>query len=218
MSNNAPLRGKLISFEGLDGAGKTTQIELLTRWLDARHTAYLRTREPGGTPLGLEIRRLLLERPDLELTPLAEAFLFQADRAQHFRTLILPALEAGQVVITDRCLDASIAYQGFARNVGPELVTQLSVIATQGHLPDLTILLDLDPSQVAQRTDPANDQSGLREAPSRFDSESEVFHYRVRQGFRLIARAHPARIHVVDASRSVAEVHQAIVELVEPIL
>lgn len=218
MSSNAPLRGKLISFEGLDGAGKTTQIELLTRWLDARHIAYLRTREPGGTPLGLEIRRLLLERPDLELTPLAEAFLFQADRAQHFRTLILPALEAGQVVITDRCLDASIAYQGFARNVGPELVTQLSVIATQGHLPDLTILLDLDPSQVAQRTDPANDQSGLREAPSRFDSESEVFHYRVRQGFRLIARAHPARIHVVDASRSVAEVHQAIVELVEPIL
>lgn len=218
MSDPATLRGKCISFEGLDGAGKTTQIELLTHWLDARHVTYLRTREPGGTPLGLEIRRLLLEHPELEITPLAEAFLFQADRAQHFHTLVLPALEAGTLVLTDRCLDASIAYQGFARNVGPELVTQLSVIATQGHLPDLTILLDLDPGQVRQRTDPQHDQSGLREAPSRFDSESEVFHYRVRQGFRLIARAHPTRVHVVDASRSVEEIHRAIVALVEPLL
>lgn len=218
MSNAPTQRGKLISLEGLDGAGKTTQIELLTRWLDARHVTYIRTREPGGTPLGLEIRRLLLERPELAMTTLAEAFLFQADRAQHFSTLVLPALEAGTLVITDRCLDASIAYQGFARNVGPELVTQLSVIATQGHLPDLTILLDLDPGQVQQRIDPANDQSGLREAPSRFDSESEVFHYRVRQGFRLIARAHPTRVHIVDAGRSVEEVHQAIVGLVEPVL
>ena len=218
MSISPTPRGKLISFEGLDGAGKTTQIELLMRWLDARGVACIRTREPGGTPLGLEIRRLLLEHPELEMTPLAEAFLFQADRAQHFSKLVLPALEAGTLVITDRCLDASIAYQGFARNVGPELVTQLSVIATGGHLPDLTILLDLDPGQVQQRIDPANDQSGLREPPSRFDSESEAFHYRVRQGFRLIARAHPSRIHMVDASLSVEEIHQEIIRLVEPLL
>ncbi|MGH2506985.1 MAG: dTMP kinase [Ktedonobacteraceae bacterium] len=218
MNNSAPQRGKLISFEGLDGAGKTTQIELLTHWLDVRQVRYMRTREPGGTSLGSEIRRLLLERPELEITPLAEAFLFQADRAQHFHTLVLPALEVGTLVITDRCLDASIAYQGFARNVGPELVTQLSVIATQGHLPDLTILLDLDPGEVQQRTDPANDQSGLREAPSRFDSEAAIFHYRVRQGFRLIARAHPTRVQVVDAGHAVEEVHQAIVQLVEPLL
>lgn len=218
MNNPSPQRGKLISFEGLDGAGKTTQIELLTRWLDARQISYVRTREPGGTPLGLEIRRLLLERPELAMTPLAEAFLFQADRAQHFETLVLPALATGTLVITDRCLDASIAYQGFARNVGPELVTQLSVIATQGHLPDLTIILDLDPGQVSLRTDPANDQSGLREAPSRFDREAELFHFRVRQGFRMIARAHPARVHVVDASRPIDEVHQAIIALVEPLL
>ena len=218
MSEASARRGKLISFEGLDGAGKTTQIELLARWLDERGVSYIRTREPGGTPMGVEVRRLLLERPELALTPLAEAFLFQADRAQHFGTLILPALEAGTLVITDRCLDASIAYQGFARNVGPELVTQLSVIATQGHLPDLTILLDLDPGQVAQRTDPTRDQSGLREAPSRFDRESEVFHYRVHQAFRVIARAHPARIHTLDASRAVEEIHREIVALVEALL
>lgn len=218
MSTPAPTRGKLISFEGLDGAGKTTQIELLARWLDERHVAYVRTREPGGTPLGLEIRRLLLERPELEMTPLAEAFLFQADRAQHFSTYVLPMLESGTLVITDRCLDASIAYQGFARNVGPELVAQLSMIATQGHIPDLTLLLDLDPGQVHRRIDPANDQSGLREAPSRFDSETETFHQRVRQGFRLIARAHPSRIHVIDASRPVEHVHSEIIRLVETVL
>ena len=218
MSTSSTSTGKLISFEGLDGAGKTTQIELLTRWLDERQTAYIRTREPGGTPLGLEIRRLLLDHPELEMTPLAEAFLFQADRAQHFSKLVLPALEAGTLVITDRCFDASIAYQGFARNVGPELVAQLSMIATQGHIPDLTILLDLDPAQVQQRIDPTNDQSGLRETPSRFDIETEIFHRRVRQGFRVIARAHPSRVRIVDAARSSAEIHTEIVGLVEPLL
>ncbi len=218
MSKSATPQGKLVSFEGLDGAGKTTQIELLARWLDEQGVAYIRTREPGGTPLGVEIRRLLLEHPELDMAPLAEAFLFQSDRAQHFAKLVLPALEAGKLVITDRCFDASIAYQGFARNVGPELVAQLSMIATQGHIPDLTLLLDLNPAEVHQRIDPRNDQSGQREAPSRFDTETETFHRRVQQGFRLIARAHPARIHVLDAARPAEEIHQQIVRLVEPLL
>lgn len=218
MSNPYIPAGKLISFEGLDGAGKTTQIAMLGRWLAEQDITYISTREPGGTPLGLEIRHLLLDRPELEITPLAEAFLFQADRVQHFMKLVLPALEAGTLVITDRCLDASIAYQGFARNVGPELITQLSMIATQGHIPDLTFLLELDPGQVHQRTDPANDQSSLRGTPSRFDSETETFHRRVHQGFRLIARAHPARIKVLDASRSAEVIHQEIIKLMQTIL
>ncbi len=210
--------GHLISFEGLDGAGKTTQIELLGRWLDSQHIHYLRTREPGGTPLGIEIRQLLLNRPELEITPLAEALLFQADRAQHFTSVVLPALEAGTLVITDRCLDASIAYQGFARGVGVELVERLSLLATQGHVPDLTILLDLDPGQVYVRTDAALDQSGLREEQTRFDQEAEPFHRRVQEGFRLLARAHPDRIKVVDALRSPQQVHREIVELVQPLV
>ncbi len=139
--------GRLISFEGLDGAGKTTQMELLERWLAERHIAYIRTREPGGTPLGTELRHLLLHRPELKITPLAEALLFQADRAQHFSTVVIPALHEGRLVITDRCFDASIAYQGYARGVGVELVERLSLLATQGRVPDLTILLDLDPTQ-----------------------------------------------------------------------
>jgi dTMP kinase len=210
--------GHLISFEGLDGAGKTTQIELLGRWLDSQHIHYLRTREPGGTPLGIEIRQLLLNRPELEITPLAEALLFQADRAQHFASVVLPALEAGTLVITDRCLDASIAYQGFARGVGVELVERLSLLATRGRVPDLTILLDLDPGQVYVRTNVALDQSGLRERQTRFDMEAEPFHRRVQEGFRLLARAHPERIKVVNALRPPLLIHQEIVELVQPLV
>jgi dTMP kinase len=211
-------KGRLISFEGLDGAGKTTQMQLLGRWLEARGVAYVRTREPGGTPLGIEIRHLLLNRPELAITPLAEAFLFQADRAQHFAMLVLPALQEGKLVITDRCFDASIAYQGYARGVGVELVEQLSMLATQGHKPDLTILLDLDPSEVQRRTDANRDQNGMREERTRFDAEAEEFHKRVRDGFRALARAHPERIKVVDASRSPEQIHKEIVGLVKPLL
>lgn len=211
-------QGRLISFEGLDGAGKTTQMELLAQWLDEQRIPYVRTREPGGTPLGLEIRPLLLNRPDLEITPLAEAFLFQADRAQHFEQVVLPALDEGKLVITDRCLDASIAYQGYARGVGVDLITQLSLIATQNHLPDLTIMLDLDPVQVHNRTDVANDSGGLREEQTRFDKEAVQFHRRVREGFLMLAHTHPDRIRVIDASRSSEEIHQEIVGAVRSLV
>ena len=211
-------KGRLISFEGLDGAGKTTQMQLLEQWLAARDIPYIRTREPGGTPLGVEIRHLLLNRPDLAITPLAEAFLFQADRAQHFAHIVIPALEAGKLVITDRCIDASIAYQGHARGVGIELVARLSVIATQGYIPNLTILLDLDPALVHARTDTANDASGLREQQTRFDAEEEQFHQRVREAFRVLARIHPQRIKVLDASLPPELLHEQIIALVEPLL
>jgi dTMP kinase len=211
-------KGRLISFEGLDGAGKTTQMELLEQWLEPRNIPYVRTREPGGTPLGVEIRNLLLNRPDLAITPLAEAFLFQADRAQHFANVVLPTLAAGKLVITDRCFDASIAYQGHARGVGIELVARLSLIATQGHMPDLTILLDLDPTQVHARTDITRDTSGLREAQTRFDTEAEQFHQRVREAFLVLARLSPDRIKVLDASLPPQQIHQQIIALVEPLL
>ncbi len=211
-------KGRLISFEGLDGAGKTTQMGLLERWLEAHDVPYVRTREPGGTLLGLEIRHLLLNRPELAIVPLAEAFLFQADRAQHFAMLVIPALREGKLVLTDRCFDASIAYQGFARGVGVELVEQLSLLATQGYQPELTILLDLDPSEVHRRIDIAHDQSGVREERTRFDTEGEEFHKLVQEGFRALARAHPERIKVVDASRTPEEIHQEIIELVQKLL
>jgi dTMP kinase len=211
-------RGRLISFEGLDGAGKTTQMQLLEEWLTSHHVSYLRTREPGGTPLGAEIRHLLFGRPDLVITPLAEAFLFQADRAQHFSTVILPALEVGTLVITDRCFDSSIAYQGVARGVGAQLVEQLSLLATQGHVPDLTIVLDLDPALVHRRIDMASQHGALREEESRFDRETEQFHQRVRQAFLALACKYAERIKVIDASQPPEWIHREIVALVEPLL
>ena len=212
----AQKKGRLISFEGLDGAGKTTQMRLLEQWLIARDISYIRTREPGGTLLGVEIRKLLFERPDIEITPLAEAFLFQADRAQHFATLVLPALEEGELVLTDRCFDSSIAYQGAARGVGASLVEQLSMLAVQNRVPDLTILLDLDPAKVQQRTDTAHDSN--REKQSRFDAESEQFHRTLRQAFLKIANEHTERVKVIDAVQSPEQIHEEIVALVERIL
>jgi dTMP kinase len=209
-------RGYLISFEGLDGSGKTTQVALLCAWLDTCGVHYVRTREPGGTPLGAEIRHLLFARPDLQITPLAEAFLFQADRAQHFTTVVLPALAAGQLAITDRCYDSSIVYQGAVRGVGVELVERLSLLATQEHTPDLTILLDLDPMQARQRTGARLDENGSPTEQSRFDSASETFHCQLRQAFLDLAHAHPERIKVVDALQSPEHIHQQIRKLVEP--
>jgi dTMP kinase len=211
-------KGRLISFEGLDGAGKSTQMSMLARWLEERHVPFILTREPGGTPLGNEIRQLLLNRPDLATVAIAEAFLFQADRAQHFAALVIPALEEGKLVLTDRCFDASIAYQGYARGVDISLIEHLSLLATQGYKPDLTILLDLDPSEVHRRTDVAQDQSCIRDVRTRFDSETEAFHQRVQEGFHALARAHPERIKTVDASRTPEEIHLEIIGLVQALL
>lgn len=217
-------KGHLISFEGLDGAGKTTQINLLGGWLKEREIPYIRTREPGGTPLGLEIRQLLIHRPDLAITPLAEAFLFQADRAQHFATLVLPFLEAGSLVITDRCFDSSIAYQGAARGVGTEVIEKLSLLATQGRSPDLTILLDLDPTLVRERTGPHKGGTAHRPGASdrgeltHFDLQAESFHRTLREAFLTLAHAYPERIKVIDASLPAEKIHREIVGLVEDLL
>ncbi len=211
-------RGYLISFEGLDGAGKTTQVELLERWFRERSLSYIRTREPGGTPLGVEIRNLLFSRSDLVLTALAEAFLFQADRAQHFATVILPALAQGSHVITDRCFDSSIAYQGATRGVGEALVERLSLIATQDQKPDLTILLDLDPALVNMRTDVTRNPDSRREQQSRFDTESEQFQCRLRDAFILLAQRYPERIKVIDAAHTPEQLHQEVVLLVSALL
>jgi dTMP kinase len=212
------VRGRLVSFEGLDGAGKTTQMDLLEHWLIDQHIEYLRTREPGGTPLGVEIRTLLLQRPDLEITPLAEAFLFQADRAQHFATKIVPALQAGQLILTDRCFDSSIAYQGIARGLGTKLIEELSLLTTGGLVPDLTFFLDLDPNLVHMRTGVLLDQDGQREQPTHFDQESTQFHQRLRAAFLMLAQTYPQRIKVIEASGTPQQVHQRIISLLQPLI
>ena len=202
------MRGRLVSFEGLDGAGKTTQMDLLEHWLIDQDVKYLRTREPGGTDLGVEIRKLLLHRPELEIASLAEAFLFQADRAQHFATKIVPALHAGSLVVTDRCFDSSIAYQGVARGIGMEPIEQLSLIATGGLVPDLTLFLDLDLALARSRK---GDQD-------RLDAESEEFQKSLRTAFLTLAQAHPQRIKIIDASQTPQMMHLQIISLLQPLI
>jgi dTMP kinase len=202
--------GRLIAFEGVEGSGKSTQLELLRRVLEGRGGPGDRrggppvsqgrevvvTREPGGTPAGERVRSMLLD-PEVELHPRAEALLFAAARAELVEAVIRPALERGAVVLCDRYLDSSLAYQGAARGLGQGPVEEVNRFATGGLLPDLVVLLDLDPA------------SGLRRragALDRIEAQDLGFHRRVRQAFRDLAAADPARFAVVDATAPVPEV------------
>lgn len=191
-------RGLFITLEGGDGAGKTTQSALLEEWLRARGRTVVRTREPGGTEVGVLIRDIVLHHRG-EIAARAEALLYAADRAHHIEHLVRPALERGAVVIQDRYLDSSVAYQGAGRVLGRAEVRELSLWATEGLLPDLTVLLDLDPTAARERLD-ADDKPF-----DRLEAEASAFHDRVRAEFLALAAAEPERFLVLDASRSPAD-------------
>ena len=201
--------GLFISFEGGDGVGKTTQIRILAELLKEAGVECEATREPGGTDLGIEIRRLLLHGDDI--SPRAEALLYAADRAHHVATRIRPALERGAVVLTDRYLDSSVAYQGVARSLGVDDVRDLSLWATEGLLPDLTILLDADPAIAAHRVVGRSD-------PDRLEREVSAFQTALRQQFRALAEAEPDRFVVIDADRPVEAVADDVFDAVRPLL
>lgn len=190
--------GLFVSFEGGDGSGKSTQSRLLGDWLTARGLPVVLTREPGGTDLGQVLRQAVLHGEHVD--PRTEALLYAADRAHHVASLVRPALAAGAVVLTDRYLDSSVAYQGTGRDLGADEVEQLSLWATQGLLPALTVLLDLDPEIGMSRlsTRPA--------APDRLESAGLEFHRRTRAAFLARAQADPGRWLVLDASRPAEDV------------
>lgn len=199
----AGLRGRFITVEGQDGAGKTTHIERVSRRLrDAGHQV-LRTREPGGTPLGDDLRQLVLHRAELAIDPTAELLLIFAARAQHLAAVIRPALEAGTWVVCDRFTDATYAYQGGGSGVDPGLIEELEQRVQGALRPDLTLLLDVDAETGARRAD-------HRGANDRFESEAASFKNRVRQAYLARAHAEPDRIRVIDASRSLAAVEAAL--------
>lgn len=187
------MAGLFITLEGGDGAGKSTQASLLDEWLVANGHPVVRTREPGGTELGVEIRTMVLHRRG-HIAPRAEALLYAADRAHHVATVVRPALERGDVVLQDRYLDSSVAYQGAGRVLGADDVRSLSLWATDDLLPDLTILLDLDEAASRARLDSA------RTEYDRLEAEASDFHARVRQGFLTLASAEPERFLVIDAT------------------
>ena len=202
-----PRRGLFIALEGGDGVGKTTQRALLGRWLEDRGFELVLTREPGGTELGGYLREALLHGGHVD--PRTEALLFATDRAHHVHSLIAPVLARGAMVVTDRYLDSSVAYQGAARDLGITEVRELSLWATEGLLPDLTVLLDLEPGAAAARR---------QEAPDRLERESDGFHRRVREVFLELAAAEPGRYLVLDAAADPGELHAAITARLAPLL
>ena len=195
--------GIFVSFEGGDGSGKTTQIGLLGDWFTRLGHEVVVTREPGGTTLGAELRRLVLHGEDM--APRTEALLYAADRAHHVSTVVRPALARGAVVVTDRYLDSSVAYQAGGRELGADEVENLSLWATGGLLPHVTVLLDLDPAVGVARV-----PGGL----DRLERAGAEFHERTREAYLARAAAHPERIAVVDASLPVEDVHALVVAAV----
>jgi dTMP kinase len=199
--------GLFISFEGIDGVGKSTQADLLETWLQGKGKTVVRTLEPGGTEVGVEIRKILLHHRG-DLAPRAEAALFAADRAHHVASKIRPALSRAEIVITDRYFDSSVAYQGAGRELSQTEVRDLSLWAVGGLLPDLTVLLDL-PADVAR-----NRRNGSGTEPDRLESEKIEFFERARQAYLDLAKAEPNRFLVIDASATVEEMQQQIVDRV----
>ena len=187
-------RGLFIAFEGGDGAGKSTQLQRLGTWLTSMGYAVTHTREPGGTELGRALRQLVLHGEDGSVSPRAEALIFAADRAHHVATLVAPALDRGEIVLTDRYLDSSVAYQGAARELGHEEIRELSLWAVGGLQPDLTVLLDVSADEGRARRGDVHD---------RLEREANDFHDRVRQGFLGLAARDPERYLVLDATLDV---------------
>ncbi len=204
-----PAKGTFVVFEGVEGAGKGTQIRLAQEWLESRGEDVLVTREPGGTAVGERLREMLLAHETGHIEPKTEALLFAASRAQHVATVIRPALSEGKVVVCDRYIDSSVAYQGWARGLGEQDVLTLNVWATQGLFPDLVLLLHLEPEAGLLRS---------LDEPDRIEMESGEFHAKVADAYLRIAEEHPERFVLIDADRPPEQVHESVREAIERVL
>ena len=210
MNNQSP--GLFIAFEGGDGAGKSTQAARLAGALEARGLTVLRTREPGGTPIGEKLRSLVLEHGHGHIDAHTEALIFAASRAAHASQIIRPALERGEVVLTDRYIDSSVAYQGAGRDLGTDAVRSINEWATSGLQPDLTVLLDVHPADGRSR------RTAGDAAEDRLESEADEFHARIRQAFLDLAASRPDSYLVLEAQQSVDELAARILDRVDQLL
>lgn len=204
-------RGVFISFEGIEGSGKSTQAKLLKEFLINSGYDVLLTAEPGGTRIGEEIRRLILSLDNKNMLPLTELLLYNASRIQHIEEIILPSLKIGFVVITDRFTDSTIAYQGYGRKISIDLIIEVDRLINNSLRPDLTILLDLDPKEGLKRNERLNKKD-------RLELEDLEFHERVRRGYLEIASKEPDRIKVINASESIEVVHSEVKNIVKEFL
>ncbi|HEV8371015.1 MAG TPA: dTMP kinase [Pyrinomonadaceae bacterium] len=208
------MAGTFITFEGIDGSGKSTQLRLAGNFLKDHGCQPLMTREPGGTTIGLRLRAALLDAQE-EVDPLTELLVFAADRAQHVRRVLRPALAEGGVVISDRYADATVAYQGAGRGFEPGLVSEIVRLATEGLVPDLTLLFDVSVGESTNRT---RRRSNPRNQRDRLDIEHADFHERVREAYLQIAAAEPHRVRVIDTSGAVEATHERVKAILVPFL
>lgn len=211
---NPSVRGIFITFEGIEGSGKSTQVALLVRFLAARGADVLTTREPGGTRLGERVRDILLD-PVSDPVPLSELFLLEAARAQLVASVIAPALAAGRIVVSDRFADSSAAYQGTARALGADMVATLNAVACGAVVPTRTLVLDL-PVEVALTR--ARSRPTTTADNSRFEDEAIAFHRQVANGYREVAQREPGRVHLVDASGTPEQVHDRVLRELADVL
>ena len=211
------MQGVFITFEGIEGSGKSTQITQIANYLSAHGRTVALTREPGGTAIGDQVRKILLDPANTALHPKAELLLYAAGRAQHLAQVILPALEAGKVVLCDRFSDATLAYQGYGRGLDLELIRSLDRMATDGLRPDLTILLDIEASAGLARARGRNSRGGF-EAEARFENEQLSFHERVRRGYLELAKQELGRFRVVDASPSPDVIQNKLRQILDDVL
>lgn len=201
-------KGLFITFEGIDGCGKSSQIDLAAEYLESQGIEYIKTRDPGGTALGGKIREILLNY-DGNVSSMCELFLYLADRAQHIEEKIVPALNAGKIVLCDRYVDSTLAYQGYARGLDKEQILELNDIVANKLMPDMTFVFDI-PAEVAC--------DRLGEEKDRIESECSDFHKKVREGFLDLAEKYPERIKVLDASRTIREINENVKNFIKDLL
>jgi dTMP kinase len=204
-----------ITLEGIEGAGKTTQVEKIVAFFETRGYDCVTTREPGGTPIGVLIRKLLLDPGNTGLDARSELLLYMADRVQHIRTVIEPHHAAGRVVICDRFFDATLVYQGYARGLDRSLIRNLHRLVCDDLQPDLTLLFDLDPEIGLSRAWQRIENGSPAHPESRFEQEAIAFHRRVRAGYLDLAQKEPKRFRIIDAGREAAAVTRAVLKTLQ---
>jgi len=198
-------KGLFITFEGIDGSGKSTQIDKIVEYIKGKNIEYIMTRDPGGTDLGCKLRNILLNY-DGKIYPLCEMFLYLADRSQHVDEKILPALNSGKVVLCDRYIDSTLAYQGYARGLNIDELINLNDLATHSLWPDLTLVFDIDTETALKRINRDKD---------RLESEAQSFHQKVREGYLDLARRYPERIKVINSNQSIDDIHKDVMEVIK---
>lgn len=205
------MKGTFISFEGIEGTGKSTQAKLLYNYLREKEADVILTEEPGGTQISVKIREVLLSVEHKEMSPLTELLLYNASRAQHIQEVIMPALDRGAIVITDRFTDSTLAYQGYGRGLDLQLIDSIDLIATGRLKPDITLLLDLDVQTGLKRN------RGINKT-DRLELEDVAFHERVRNGYHMLAAKEPTRIKLISVTAGIDEIHRSIIHIISGVL